>query len=320
MNNDLISIIVPVYNTATYLQKCIDSLVSQTYPDIEIILVNDGSTDESLKICKENSKRYENIKVFSQNNSGVSAARNRGIRESQGKYITFVDSDDELFLDAIETMYELIVSDELDLVSASMTSDKRIKCVEDKKNTVFCGEKTVALALEEISPSACAKLYRKESIYGIWFEEDKKINEDGFFVFECYMRQLRVIITSRTVYMYRKRSGSASRSEFSEKYLDMLYFMEKKKNWIEQFYPQFTDKMQEIEVRTNLNMLQLLCYNYDKRYDILEKNCCAFIRKKWKINTQSFLRYEKRVYYAVHLRLYPLYKALIRLKQNEKFF
>lgn len=320
MDNELISIIVPIYNTEAYLQECIDSLVLQTYPYIEIILVNDGSTDGSLQICIENAKRFENIRVFSQNNSGVSSARNRGIKESRGKYITFIDSDDKLLLDAIEVMYQIIAQQEVDIVSAVMTSSEFLVGGREYKADFFSGEQTVSLALAEISSSVCAKLFKKESISGIWFEESRQINEDGYFIFECYLRQLRVIKTDRIVYMYRKRIGSASRSVFSEKYLDMLYFMEKKKQKINELYPHFTNYMKEIEVRTNLNMLQLLCYNNDRKYDILEKNCCAFIREKGKINTEAFLRYEKRIYYAVHLRLYPLYKLLIRIKKHEKIF
>ena len=313
MDNELVSIIVPIYNTEAYLQKCIDSLVRQTYPGIEIILVNDGSTDRSLQICNENAKQYGNIRVISQKNKGVSAARNRGISESRGQYITFVDSDDELCPDAIEAMHGIITDREADVVSASMTGDENFQDAGAHICKIWTGRKTEELALREVSASACAKLFRKEPIHGILFEEGKKINEDGFFVFECYMRQLKIVETDKVVYLYRKRRNSASRTAFSEKFLDMFYFLEKKKAWVEAHCFQHKEKMLELEIRTNLNMLQLLCSTYDKRYEALEKSCCAFIRKQRGVDTRSFLRYEKRVYYAARLRIYSIYKLLIRI-------
>lgn len=311
MDNELVSIIVPIYNTEKYLQKCIDSLESQTYPNIEIILVNDGSTDRSLWICMENAKRFDNIRVFSQNNSGVSAARNRGIKESRGKYVIFVDSDDELLLDAIEMMHRMITQREADVVSAGMASGEILMDGREYKSEIFSGEQTIALALAEVSPSACAKLFKSESIRGIWFEEDRKINEDGFFVFECYLRQLRVIKTDKVVYMYRKRIGSASRSAFSEKYLDMFYFLEKKKTLINEYYPRLCEKLLLLEIRTHLNMLQLLCSTYAKQYEGLTQNCMDFIKEHKGVDTQSFIKYEKRIYYAVHMGVYSLYKRLV---------
>ena len=94
MNNNLISIIVPVYNVSEYLPRCLDSLINQTYKNIEIILVNDGSTDNSLEICKKYAEKDLRIKVIDKENGGISSARNTGIAEASGEWIGFVDSDD----------------------------------------------------------------------------------------------------------------------------------------------------------------------------------------------------------------------------------
>ena len=103
---DKISIIVPVYNAQKYLKKCIDSIINQTYKNIEILLINDGSKDKSLKICKEYEKKDSRIIVIDKQNKGVSNTRNVGIKKSTGDYIVFIDSDDCFELDAIETMYK----------------------------------------------------------------------------------------------------------------------------------------------------------------------------------------------------------------------
>lgn len=114
---DLVSIIVPVYNTSRYLRKCIDSLLNQSYENIEIILIDDGSVDTSPQICDEYAEKYEKIRCFHIKNNGVSNARNQGILNSRGKYIQFIDSDDYYTQDAVETMVEAISGD-VELASA----------------------------------------------------------------------------------------------------------------------------------------------------------------------------------------------------------
>lgn len=115
-NKDLISVIVPIYNVEKYLEKCINSIIEQSYSNIEILLIDDGSKDNSLNICKEFAKSDKRIKVISQKNSGVSVARNKGIEESKGDWIVFVDSDDYLENNMIETLYKRIIETDYDFV------------------------------------------------------------------------------------------------------------------------------------------------------------------------------------------------------------
>ena len=311
MVSELVSIVVPIYNTEAYLPKCLDSLTNQTYPEIEIILVNDGSTDASLQICNNYAQQYSNITVINQTNKGVSAARNQGIKVAKGEYLTFVDSDDELCSDAIELMHRIITDRSADIVSASMTGDVYPKMIDKVSLNMVSGLQTVQLALKEVSLSACAKLFRKESITGIFFTEGKKVNEDGFFVFECYMRQLKVVETNQIVYIFSRREGSSSRECFSDKFLDMLYFVERKKQYVENYYPQYIRQLLFLETRTNLNLLQLLCFSNEEKYDKYVNLCCARIRENPCIDTSLCLKYEKRLYCAVRLRMYGVYKFLI---------
>ena len=116
MMNPSVSVVVPVYNVEMYLKECLDSLINQTFKDIEIICVNDGSTDNSLNILNEYASKDERIKVFSKENSGPGPTRNFGIDNAQGEYLLFVDSDDWLDLDAIKILYETSKSQDLDLL------------------------------------------------------------------------------------------------------------------------------------------------------------------------------------------------------------
>ena len=116
MDNPKVSIIIPVYNVEKYLKKCLDSVVNQTLKDIEIIVVNDGSPDNSQKIIDEYAKKYSQIASYTKENGGLSDARNYGIKKSKGKYLAFIDSDDFIDHDMIKKMYNKAVKENLDIV------------------------------------------------------------------------------------------------------------------------------------------------------------------------------------------------------------
>ncbi len=119
-----VSIIIPVYNAEKFLNKCLDSVIEQTYKNIEVICVNDGSKDRSLEVLKEYQKKDERIVIIDKENAGVSEARNDGIRKSTGEYITFVDSDDWLEKDAIESMYNALIEKDVDVVRSNYCRNK----------------------------------------------------------------------------------------------------------------------------------------------------------------------------------------------------
>ena len=114
----LISVVLPIYNVEKYLRRCLDSVVNQTYKNLEILLINDGSTDNCLKICEEYAKSDNRVQVINKNNAGLGMARNTGIDYAKGEYICFFDSDDYIELNTIEKLYKIIVSEqpEMDLI------------------------------------------------------------------------------------------------------------------------------------------------------------------------------------------------------------
>src|SRR5690625_1653273 len=116
MNNTLISVIIPVYNVENYLVECMKSVVNQTYENIEIIAIDDGSTDNSLKILEDFALRNDNLTIVSQENSGQSVARNKGIKKAQGKYIYFLDSDDYILPQTFEQLINTLEENKLDLI------------------------------------------------------------------------------------------------------------------------------------------------------------------------------------------------------------
>lgn len=174
----LISIIIPIYNTAEYLVQCLESLIEQTYRNIEIILVDDGSTDCSLSICQKYASRYSFIKVYSQDNAGQGSARNLGVSKCSGDYIMFVDSDDWVEQEIVQKLYDNIVTSDsnISVCNYRRTYKNRFDCyykIEEKvsPNRVVDLESEKGL-LNQISTFACGKLIRKEIFdkYALKFE------------------------------------------------------------------------------------------------------------------------------------------------------
>ena len=233
MKNDLISIIIPIYNVEKYLEKCLNSVINQTYSNLEIILIDDGSTDNSKFICDEYAKKDKRIIVIHQKNGGLSYARNVGLNNANGKYITFVDSDDFISKYYIEILYQNIIkyNCEISMCSQYIVSDKNI--IDDNKtiNNVKLFDSITALKLmlyqKKINNSAWGKLYNKSVFENIMYPVGK-IYEDISTTYKTFLKSKKVCLSSCKYYYYVKRTGSIS-YKFNNKTLDILdnvYFMQ----------------------------------------------------------------------------------------------
>ena len=209
---DLISIVVPVYNAEKYISNCIKSLCNQTYTNIEIILVNDGSTDSSLEICHLYSEKDNRIKIINQSNRGVSAARNTGIYAAKGAYLTFVDSDDYVMDNYCDILIELINVNNVDFVYCgqySLCNGLFAKIHGRKKDGVYLTSDILKIDIDDgnmsgfLLHSACAVLYKMEIIRNsnIVFDESIKYNEDGFFNL-LYCLNSHSIYINQYIYIY----------------------------------------------------------------------------------------------------------------------
>lgn len=211
----MVSIIVPVYNTEKYLKDCLESLVKQTYDKIEIILVDDGSTDSSGKICDKWAKIDDRIHVYHKKNEGVSRARNYGIQRAKGEKLVFIDSDDMLTLNAIECMVEVLLKQNVELVACQYQSDKYNKKVE--KETLKIEKVSRQSYLEElmipnknIAAFVYNRLYLKRIILenDIRFNENVKVCEDTLFNYEYANAINSIAFINNPLYYYRINSDS----------------------------------------------------------------------------------------------------------------
>ena len=321
MKNDniLVSVIVPVYGTEMYLPACIESVCNQTYKNLQIILVDDQSPDRCPEICDEYAKKDSRIVVIHQENRGVSGARNAGIKRATGEYVTFVDSDDELYPEVVELLLKDAFVYGADIVSAiKKVGNKQqgsVAADEEAKISVHRDDEALLLSLrgDKNTNSACAKLFRSSFIDGCFFEEGKNINEDGFFVFQCYVKKTLLVQHDVVVYKYNVIENSNSKDVFSEKYFSMLYFCEKKKRIIKEKFPQYMEQAYNMEVRTHLQFLDVLCRTDDKKYKDTYKESVRVVRRLKKYH-KPINSHHKMLAWIVSLGLYPLYKAAVRFK------
>lgn len=228
--NKKVSIIVPIYNCEKYLSKCINSLLKQTYENLEIILVDDGSTDNSLKICKEYAKNPK-IKLIHQENMGVSVARNVGLKNSMGEYVAFVDADDYVNNNYIENAVSVLDSN-TDFVLLNMFVEKSNKILRKYYKIKKYDNLIEAMLCLNIPSGPGAKLYSKKIInkYNLEFDKNIKVGED--LDFNCryfkYVNNYKLSLDS--IYYYAIRSDSVMMSDFKKFHLDSIKILNRIKN------------------------------------------------------------------------------------------
>lgn len=209
----MISVIIPVYNAEKYLHKCIDSVLSQSYQDFELILVNDGSKDLSGSICDEYARKDERVKVFHKENGGVSTARNIGIDNATGDYICFVDSDDWIESNCLEVLHKTVLSENLDILQFSY---RRVN--EDEEIIQTYSEETLILDLynyieKDVFLVCVAGTIVKKSIIeknNLRFQTNLKLAEDQLFILSAMNFSKRLKRISNVFYNYRKNEKSAT--------------------------------------------------------------------------------------------------------------
>ena len=297
MNQPLISIIVPVYNVEKYIEKCIDSLLNQSYKNIEIILVDDGSKDKSGFLCDEYRKNYNNIKVIHKENAGLGFARNSGLEIIEGDYVTFVDSDDWVSQDIVQHLYDGMVENHVDFCKSGfqqVTHNGEIVLITQYKNECFVGNKAAKELLPRMigsSPDShdslemcvCGVLYNAEIIKdnNIRFPSERiLISEDLVFNID-YMQYANGACSIDVVeYNYRINDESLTHQYREDRFEKSLFFyLEMKKKLEGLGYGLDTmlrlDRMLFIYVRMSIGQERGTISGHDKRVSIkhIEKIC-----------------------------------------------
>lgn len=245
--NPFFSIIVPVYNTEQYLRQCLDSILAQTFEDWECILMDDGSTDESGKICDEYAATDSRFVVIHKQNGGVSSARNMGLQSARGKYVWFIDSDDWIFCQSLCYFFEKLIADDAEIlfwglveIPSNIINENLSKipseCCKDRKG---CGEIISLLEQYGLFGFACNKIFKKEIIEqsGLLFDTRISIREDHIFTLEYVKYVKKIQVLHIYPYYYRQRESSLMRkkNQFDEMIAQNLTIYQKRRELIKVF-------------------------------------------------------------------------------------
>ena len=318
----MISIIVPVYNVEEYLEECLESIRKQTYQDIEVILVNDGSTDGSQAICEYFCQTDKRFRLINQKNQGQSVARNHGVKESIGEYIMFVDSDDVVSLGLLEQLMKYM-SNGIDIVECNITED--IHCLNSEGKEIGVKELDSNEALYEcfnhgVSWSPVAKLYRREIVEKVPFLENL-IYEDFYtgIVSLKYIHKMRKI--DYIGYYYRYHTSSTMNQKYSEKNLDIFKVGEKlleefrEDNWLpyvgNMLFLVGIGHFKKYNIRVGHPYYQLYVDEIHKYAKIAKKSSDIF-------NSSKLLRwysYSSKYFFSLY---YPLYLRYLDIRKKWK--
>ena len=266
MTDGLISVIVPVYNVERYLGACLDSILSQSYREIEVILINDGSDDLSGKIAETYAEEDQRITLYNFENEGLGEARNHGLSVATGEYVTFVDSDDILLPGALEVLLKVMDSTGADIVEGGMKHGIDLGKYQIKKHVmrVYTHEEAIGEMLYQkgLNTSVCGKLYKKFLFDDLRFEKGI-LYEDLNIMYLLFDHSNKVAYTNYPIYFYRDRDGSIVNS-WDNKRLDVLKVTENLENYISENYPGLLPAARDRRLSANFNMFALCTLSGDK--------------------------------------------------------
>ncbi len=315
-NKDLVSVIVPVYNVELYLRRCVNSILNQSYKDLEVILVDDGSSDSSGLICEEYAEKDNRVKVIHQRNGGLSAARNTGIDNCHGAYICFVDSDDYVHPEYVRYLHDLCIENncEISICYHYITEedDYRSEVNLNSAAKVFTRNEVFDLFYTDMHGSiviAWNKLYKRECIGDIRYDVGK-IHEDEGTTFRFLYNSKKIAFTKEVLYYYYSREDSITGLPYNRKKLDILDAYENRLS----FYREHSEKA--LYDRECQYYLSEILANYYKVYHLLKdetllKDLGERYNKVYSEADRSSWSSGRRVFYYV-FKIFPLLYGKIK--------
>lgn len=294
MKKTQISVIVPIYNVEKFLDKCISSIVTQTYKNLDILLIDDGSTDNSGNKCDEWAKKDSRIRVIHKENGGLSDARNAGIDVATGSFIAFIDSDDFIYPGYFDYLYNLISCSNADMAVCQVVgvdeNDKKIGIGGVAVNRTINGNVECMRAFLDsnaIDTTAWRKLYRtslfKES--GIRYPKGR-YHEDVYTTYRIVALCECIVIGAKPLYAYRQRTGSIVKSSFSPKHMDAIWGNLERQRFIEKHYPH----LKELSTKRLLYANNTILYRLISDPNINTSRYIGIIKKVYRKYWKNYMR------------------------------
>lgn len=335
MSNIELSIIIPIYNVDKYIKDCINSILCQTCKrKYEIILVDDGSNDNSGKICDYYSEKYEFIKTIHKKNEGVSKARNTGLDVANGKYIMFIDGDDELEENILNDMLSAISENEVDIIECDYNeifdNRKISKGENNRKKIKYNDIHDIMLGFfnKKISIGIWNKIFTRKVIGEVRFNENVSHYEDKLFIFNVIQSSKSLMHININGYNYRKREGSASSNQFQYSYLEIEDVDDIIVNEMKKYSEDVYIYAQKNRLETYLILIKMI--TIAKRYNDYKKEYSELIHKVRKSNRKVIkllnmkrkievflIKYMKSFYIIIYRTYNNILKKQLRSKNEE---
>lgn len=284
MIKNMVSVIVPVYNIEKYLKECIESIINQSYKNIEIILVDDGSTDKSGIICDEFEKLEKRIKVIHKENGGAASAKNRGLDEANGEYICFVDGDDYIFIDFIEDLYNQLIEYNADISECSFYYLYKSHIEKDSfksNNAFFTSQDYLNQYVDEWQSSLFwNKLFKSSVIGDIRFKQERRCIDDEFFTYKVVLNAHSITRNSNHKYYYRQRKSSAVQNSKNniQKAKDAIDILAERYKLVTTKFPELKKKYIEHDVNNLYYILSAFDFNNDL-VGLFKKNVHFYLKE-----------------------------------------
>lgn len=285
MTKELISIIVPVYNVEKYLKKCVDSIVNQTYKNLEIILVDDGATDNSGKICDELVELDNRIKVYHKKNGGLSDARNYGVERATGDYIGFVDSDDYIDAEMYEKLYEAIKKENVDVAECNLkiVYPEKTDLFTDQKYYQICNKQEYLeeyLKIEKIFGSACVRLTKADIAKKLKFPVGK-LYEDTYYAYDLIGIVDKYVIVDNPYYNYLMRENSITNAKFNPRIFDLIEIVEKFHTNVYKNYPSLKEAADCRKMYAYFSVLNSILLEEDFKNNSFYKQIIDYFKEEY---------------------------------------
>jgi len=312
----IVSVVIPVFNVENYLEKCLDSVIGQAYKKIEIIAINDGSTDRSPEILESYKNRFPNMKVIHQGNSGISEARNRGIEVAEGKYIYFLDSDDYILPDTIGNLVDAMETNKLDLIRFGAEPfldgaeykdfDRNLYDFQRffRQGKIYEKEEFLKATIRGFSPSPCLYLLRRDLLIKNELRFFPGImHEDELFSLQVYLNTNRAMYDPHFYYKRRYRAGSIMTSQRSQekikKSFDSYCHLV---NLVAELYPIYRGNLERKLIKSRIRSLYIGLYykNVDTNY------------KRKKIEELKGISKVEKIYYTQSYKLKNFVKTTLK--------
>ena len=322
MTKELISIIVPVYNVEKYLKKCVDSIVNQTYKNLEIILVDDGATDNSVKICDELVELDNRIKVYHKKNGGLSDARNYGVERATGDYIGFVDSDDYIDAEMYERLYEAIKKENVDVAECNLkiVYPEKTDLFTDQKYYQICNKQEYLeeyLKIEKIFGSACVRLTKADIAKKLKFPVGK-LYEDTYYAYDLIGIVDKYVIVDNPYYNYLMRENSITNAKFNPRIFDLIEIVEKFHTNVYKNYPSLKEAADCRKMYAYFSVLNSILLEEDFKNNSFYKQIIDYFKEEYTklLRNKYITRNRKLSILLIKFSINLYRKVLLRYKNT----